>query len=440
MAVERQFQTVKVDDIKSWMYQRTMVDHNQTKVSLAEITESIREKGVIEPIILRLVKDELQGVAGYLRWLCSQKAGLTEIPAIVYSGLDDLEATDILLIENTNRQEMADIDVSNVLQRYVNEGFKNKEIASRIHMSESYVSQYLSLLKDSLPVRQALSERTEGFTEKHARMVRALPERLHKKAVKQVKGKTVREAKEIITDLVGKNRKTMLRAEIDECKAQLKAIDEAEKEKLKVESEIAKMKGQLATLKTDDKRMNALTLQIETLRSKYFPAVEKLSKAKARRTEIRKQLPKYKVEPLKKERDNAYSRIGKLQAEIKELRASLSEKTKAVKEIKAEVKRLEEKISYHTTLTKEERDLNKIIEGLEEQTKKVEKKHATAIKNFKNLKESVDAYQAGLIEKRSEILTKIGELKGTVRSLNGRIANRTLINKRIEHLQAELKS
>ena len=437
--MERKFETVKLGDIKSWLYQRTAIDYNENVgATLTEIAESIKAKGVIEPIILRrLDNGDLQGIAGYLRCLACEKVGIADIPAIVYAKIDDLEATDILMIENLERQEMADIDVSNVLQRYVEAGLKNKDVADRIHRSETYVSRYLSLLKDSEAIRKALSEKTETFTEKHAREVRKLPPTLHKKAVKAVKGKTVKETREIVKEIKEKNKAEMVKAQISELETRLKDIEKAEDEKRAIEEQVAKLTGEAKALKFENVDIQRLVAKIERLQLRYFPTKERLATVKGRMKEIDKVMPTYDVEAVKKERERVYTNLAKAKAKIKDITEQLKKAREKAKELEKEANKLTESIEYTVNIKREFNKLKDERKGLEETVKDFERNYTSEITNFDNLKATVNNANREVMERRQDIFKQVAELKAKIRSLNGKIASRKTVEKRLEQLKAD---
>lgn len=438
--MERQFETVKLGDIKSWLYQRTAIDYNANiGATLTEIAESIKDKGVIEPIILRrLDNGDIQGIAGYLRYLACEKVGVKEVPAIVYAKLDDLEATDILITENLDRQEMADIDVSNVLARYVDAGIKNKDIAKRIHKSPTYVSRYLSLLKDSEPIRKALSEKTEAFTEKHARYVRKLPEPLHAKAVKAVKGKTIKETRKVVKEIKEKNKAEMVKAQIKDLEERLKEIEKAEDEKRGLEEQIAKLTGEAKALRFENVDIQRLVAKIERLQLRYLPTVERLTTVKARMKEIDKVMPTYDIEQVKKQRERVYTNLGKAKAKVKKLQKQLKTARVKAKEFQKEANKLTESIEYAVSLKREMAKLKDEKKKLETTVKDFESHYSDEIKNFENLKATVNNANKEIMEKREAIFKTVAELKAKIRSLNGKIASRKMVEKRLEQLKAEL--
>ena len=99
------------------------------KESLEELTNSIKENGVIQPIIVRSDKS-LEGkfeiIAGERRWLASQNAGLNEIPVIIID-IDDEKSLEFAIVENVQRQDLNVIEEAQGYQRLINEFSYNQE-------------------------------------------------------------------------------------------------------------------------------------------------------------------------------------------------------------------------------------------------------------------------------------------------------------------------
>jgi len=119
---------------------------------LEELSDSIKEKGVLQPILLRTVKDKpylYEIVAGERRFRASQMAGLTEIPALVKS-LDDKNAAEISLIENVQRENLNPIEEAegyeNLMKKYQ---YSMSDISKLIGKSESYIRNLMRI--NSLP-------------------------------------------------------------------------------------------------------------------------------------------------------------------------------------------------------------------------------------------------------------------------------------------------
>ena len=147
----KEFQTNKVPiaDLDRNKYQpRTIFDEDK----LTELSLSIKENGVIQPIAVRPNKyspGKFEIVAGERRWLAAQKAGLNEVPVIVLN-IDDQKSLEIAIVENVQRQDLNIVDEARGYQRLVKEfGYDHETISKFMSKSRSHVSNTLRLL--SLP-------------------------------------------------------------------------------------------------------------------------------------------------------------------------------------------------------------------------------------------------------------------------------------------------
>ena len=122
---------------------------NFNKESLEELTNSIREQGVIQPIIVRPDKTndgKYEIIAGERRWLASQNAGLHEIPAVILD-VDDNKSLEFAIVENIQRQDLNPIEEAKSYQRLINDFNYNQEKLSKfIGKSRSYIANSLRLL------------------------------------------------------------------------------------------------------------------------------------------------------------------------------------------------------------------------------------------------------------------------------------------------------
>ncbi|HEX9931624.1 MAG TPA: ParB/RepB/Spo0J family partition protein [Allosphingosinicella sp.] len=114
--------------------------------ALAELAESIRARGVIQPIVVRPHQGRFQIVAGERRWRAAQKARLHEIPAIVRE-FDDAETLEVALIENIQRRDLNAIEEAQGYKRLVADyGHTQEELGRLVHKSRSHVANLLRLL------------------------------------------------------------------------------------------------------------------------------------------------------------------------------------------------------------------------------------------------------------------------------------------------------
>ena len=122
---------------------------NFSKENLQELTNSIKEQGVIQPIVVRPDKNndgKYEIIAGERRWLASQQAGLHEVPVVVLN-VDDVKSLEFAIVENVQRQDLNAIEEARGYQRLIDEFSYNQEKLSKfIGKSRSYIANSLRLL------------------------------------------------------------------------------------------------------------------------------------------------------------------------------------------------------------------------------------------------------------------------------------------------------
>ena len=119
------------------------------KENLEELTNSIKEQGVIQPIVVRPDKandGKYEIIAGERRWLASQNAGLHEVPVVILD-VDDIKSLEFAIVENVQRQDLNPIEEAKGYQRLINDFNYNQEKLSKfIGKSRSYIANSLRLL------------------------------------------------------------------------------------------------------------------------------------------------------------------------------------------------------------------------------------------------------------------------------------------------------
>ena len=140
------------------------------KESLEELTNSIKEQGVIQPIVVRPNKSsegKYEIIAGERRWLAAQNAGLHEIPVVILN-VDDVKSLEFAIVENVQRQDLNPIEEARGYQRLVEDFNYNQEKLSKfIGKSRSYIANSLRLL--SLPEDVLLMVEEGNLSAGHAR-------------------------------------------------------------------------------------------------------------------------------------------------------------------------------------------------------------------------------------------------------------------------------
>ncbi len=141
--------------------------------ALAELADSIRVHGVLQPLSVRRVDNTYELIAGERRLRAAQLAGLTEIPCIVMR-MDEKESTMAAMLENLQRQDLDFIEEAEGIALLMQKCAMSQEQAARaLGKSQSAVANKLRLLRHSREVMQALRE--GGLTERHARALLKLP-------------------------------------------------------------------------------------------------------------------------------------------------------------------------------------------------------------------------------------------------------------------------
>lgn len=144
--------------------------------ALEELTRSIREKGVIQPITVRRVEGGYELIAGERRVRASIEAGLTMIPAYILDLEQDTDMLELALIENVQRENLNPIEVALGYQRLIEEcHLTQEEVAAKVGKDRTTITNFLRLLKLSEPVQEAL--RTKKISMGHARALLPLQDK-----------------------------------------------------------------------------------------------------------------------------------------------------------------------------------------------------------------------------------------------------------------------
>jgi ParB family chromosome partitioning protein len=142
--------------------------------SIDQLAESIAQRGVLQPILLRPDGNDFQIVAGERRWRAAQRARLHAIPAIVRD-VDDSTTAELALIENVQREDLNPIEEAEAYKQLIDRyGHGQEDVAQLVHKSRSHVTNLLRLLSLSDPVRQMLLR--GDISMGHARAIAAAPD------------------------------------------------------------------------------------------------------------------------------------------------------------------------------------------------------------------------------------------------------------------------
>ena len=135
--------------------------------SLNELASSIKEHGIIQPLVLRRLGDKYEIIAGERRYKAAQLAGLTEVPAII-SNIDDNKSAEIALVENVQRRNLNSLEEAKSYKKILDkEGLTQDELAKKIGVSQSAIANKLRLLNLTSEAQDALMN--DKISERHAR-------------------------------------------------------------------------------------------------------------------------------------------------------------------------------------------------------------------------------------------------------------------------------
>ena len=164
MNMEKEIKILNIDDILPNRFQPRIQFSDK---NINELADSIREHGVIQPIVVRKISDKYEIIAGERRYKASILAGKTTIPAIV-TDLDDKNSAEIALIENVQRQDLTPIEEAVSYKKILDMGYITQtELAEKLGKTQSTIANKLRLLNLDDEVQEALLD--GKISERHAR-------------------------------------------------------------------------------------------------------------------------------------------------------------------------------------------------------------------------------------------------------------------------------
>lgn len=183
---------------------------------LAELVQSIKLYGVLQPVVVRRQERGYELVAGERRWRASQHAGLTAIPAIIRN-YTDTEITAVALVENLQRENLNPIEEAQAYRRLIDEfGFTQEEVSQKVGKSRPFIANTVRLLNLPMKVQEHVSRGT--MSPGQARPLLVLPTaELQEEAASEIitHAMTARDAEELSRKL---NRRSPVKAKKDPIK------------------------------------------------------------------------------------------------------------------------------------------------------------------------------------------------------------------------------
>ena len=176
--------------------------------ALLELSESIKQYGVLQPLLVSDKKDYYEIIAGERRWRAAKMAGLKEIPVVIKE-FSDQQIVEISLIENIQREDLNPVEEALAYRRLIDEfHLKQDEIADRVSKSRTAVTNSLRLLKLTPKVQEMIVD--EMISAGHARAILGIsdPETQEMIALKVFDNKlSVRETEELVRKILKPSRK-----------------------------------------------------------------------------------------------------------------------------------------------------------------------------------------------------------------------------------------
>jgi ParB family chromosome partitioning protein len=176
--------------------------------SLEDLTNSIKERGIIQPIIVRKSKDDnykFEIIAGERRWLAAQKAGVHNVPVVITEA-DDLKSLEFAIVENVQRHDLNALEEAQGYKRLIDEfDYDQEKVSKFIGKSRSYITNALRLLSLPIEILKFIEERK--ITSGHAKILVGLDNSVFiaKKIIE--KKLSVRQAENFVKLFKSKNSK-----------------------------------------------------------------------------------------------------------------------------------------------------------------------------------------------------------------------------------------
>ncbi len=238
---------------------------NFDKQYLDDLTNSIKERGVVQPIIVRKSKEtsgKYEIIAGERRWLASQNAGLNEIPSIIIEA-DDLKSLEFAIVENVQRHDLNPIEEANGYKKLMNDfGYDQDKVAKFIGKSRAHIANCLRLL--SLPENVIQLIETNKLSQGHAKILVGLENCIviAKKIID--KKLSVRQSENLVRLFKNPSKR-----KISSKSANIRDLENILKDKLGIRVLINNKKNNRGSISFEYKDLDQLNRIIEIIKSNY---------------------------------------------------------------------------------------------------------------------------------------------------------------------------
>ena len=256
------FNKLSISDLVSNKFQPRKIFDEE---NLQDLTNSIKQRGIIQPIIVRKSGDnnsKYEIIAGERRWLAAQKAGLHEVPVVI-TDVDDLKSLEFAIIENVQRNDLNAIEEARGYQRLIEEfSYDQEKVAEFIGKSRSHIANFLRLLV--LPEAVLKLIESKKITPGHAKILVGLnnAEFVANKILE--KKLSVRQAENFVK--IFKIKKQSLKGPRD---VNLQSLESSIREKIGLNVLIKNRKNNAGSLIFEYKDLDQLNKIIEIVKSNY---------------------------------------------------------------------------------------------------------------------------------------------------------------------------
>jgi ParB family chromosome partitioning protein len=260
--VETQKNQVSISDLVPNKYQpRKIFD----KASLEDLANSIKERGMIQPIIVRNSnsdRSKFEIIAGERRWLAAQRAGLHNVP-IVITEADDLKSLEFAIVENVQRHDLNPLEEAQGYKRLIDEfSYDQEKVSKFIGKSRSYITNSLRIL--TLPDDVIKLIKDQKLTTGHAKILVGL-ENASFVANKIIENKlSVRQAENFVQLFKNKKQKTKIRKDTN-----ILALELSISNKIGLSVNIQNNKRNKGKISFEYKDLNQLNKIIEIIKANY---------------------------------------------------------------------------------------------------------------------------------------------------------------------------
>ena len=238
---------------------------NFDKENLEELTSSVKERGVIQPIIVRQSadhKNKYEIIAGERRWLAAQNAGFHEVPVVITEA-DDLKSLEFAIVENVQRHDLNSIEEANGYQKLIDEfGYDQEKVAKFIGKSRSHVSNCLRLL--TLPKQIIDLIETNKLSQGHAKVLVGLENAIFVANKIIDKKLSVRQAENLVRFFKTKKIPKYISKDPN-----LRQLESSLTEKIGLNTSIKNKKNNSGSISFEYKNLDQLNRIIEVIKSNY---------------------------------------------------------------------------------------------------------------------------------------------------------------------------